>query len=380
MTLDINNQLADKTFYASPTHKIHSTECHHCRPNQSGWRKLNSFVEALDGFYHFCRLCCPSESEIASLRQTIDSVSESSTENFQSSATKGELVSQTQKNQPELSNVTTNQVFSNKDKQPVNQTESEKTESKTTSGISVANSERQDNIADKSKIISNSEARQKSNQDKNKLEEERQPKKRYKILAGNGCHQAIAEVKGILVPPAEESGKFMLILSDGIELEVIFRNSRLKWIAYNRSDWVLGAHWFRGYPKMRDDRLVGFQIIAWDGNMPTNKNGEELWQFTGLWTLQKNLTVQRSMMEEDIRKIAKETGFIKKFKYTFTNSFDWVKSKKLWIGYVYKLICRRDGERLQIQRVIPFACPRIKPVPKNRKPNQGKGSFKHYKS
>ena len=47
-------------------------------------------------------------------------------------------------------------------------------------------------------------------------------------LTFSGCHQAIAEVQGILVPPTEEGGKFMLILSDGIQLEVLFRDSRLK--------------------------------------------------------------------------------------------------------------------------------------------------------
>lgn len=190
-------------------------------------------------------------------------------------------------------------------------------------------------------------------------------RKRYKILAGNGCHQAIAEVQGILIPPTEENGSFNLVLPDGLQIEATFKTPRLHWIAQNK-DYILGPHWFRGYPKMKDDKLVNLQIIAWDGNMPSNKRGEETWEFVGVWTAQKNITVQRSMMTKDIRKIARETGFIKKFKYTFINSYDWVKSRKLWVGYVYKVQCKREGDTFVIRRVTPYACPRIKPVPKSR--------------
>ncbi|WP_241735260.1 hypothetical protein [Cyanobacterium stanieri] len=194
-------------------------------------------------------------------------------------------------------------------------------------------------------------------------------KKRYKILVGNGCHQAIAEVYGILVPPAEENSCHSLILPDGYTLEATFKDARLKWLAHNKQQ-VLGAHWFRGYPKMKDDKLVGFQIVAWDMDMPTNPKGWETWEFIGIWTVQKNLTVQRSMGLKEIREQAKETGFIKKFKYTFNNTYDWLKSKKLWTGYVYKILCRREKDTLKIQKVIPYACPRVKPVPRNKTHNQ----------
>ncbi len=214
----------------------------------------------------------------------------------------------------------------------------------------------------------------KSSTDKKKISSDNsqnanQERKRYKILAGNGCHQAIAEIQGILVPPSEEGESFSLILPDGLQIEASFKTSRLHWIAQNK-DYMIGLHWFRGYPKMKDDKLISLQIIAWDGNMPSNTKGDEHWEFIGIWTAQRNITVQRSMMTKDIRKIAKETGFIKKFKYTFTNSYDWVKNRKLWIGYVYKILCQRNGDTFEIKKVIPYACPRIKPVPKtnnNRK-------------
>jgi hypothetical protein len=206
--------------------------------------------------------------------------------------------------------------------------------------------------------------------EKIKHQEEINPK-RYKILAGNGCHQAIAEVQAMLMRPSQEGEKFKLILPDGFELDASFKNPRLKWLAYNK-DTVIGLHWFRGYPKMSEGKLVCFQIIAWDGDMPTSSKGWETWEFIGLWTPQKNLTVQRSMTMKEIRSMAKETGFIKKFKYYFTNSREWVVNKKLWIGYVYKLICQREGDTLKIKKVIPFACPRVKPVPKGKTDFKGK--------
>lgn len=179
---------------------------------------------------------------------------------------------------------------------------------------------------------------------------------------------AIAEVHGILVPPTEENSCHNLILPDGCVLEATFKDARLKWLAHNR-EGVLGAHWFRGYPKMKNNKLVGLQIIAWDMNMPTNERGWETWEFIGVWTVQKNLTVQRSMGLKEVRQQARETGFIKKFKYTFNNTYDWLKNKKLWSGYVYKILCRREGDSLKIQKVIPYACPRTKPLPRNKNHN-----------
>jgi hypothetical protein len=191
-------------------------------------------------------------------------------------------------------------------------------------------------------------------------------KKRYKILAGNGCHQAICEVQGMLIPPTEKEGKFQLILPDGLQVDASFKTSRQHWLAMNKPEIVTGLHWFRCYPKMSDNKLVGLQILAWDGNMTNNKF--ENWEFIGVWTAQRNITVQRTMSDKDIRKIAKETGFIKKFKYTFTNSFDF--KRALWMGYVYKILATRKGDSFEIRKVIPYACPRIKPKPPERKPRK----------
>ena len=92
----------------------------------------------------------------------------------------------------------------------------------------------------------------------------------------------------------------------------------------NKPEIVTGLHWFRGYPKFAEDKLAAVQIFAWDGNM--TENNSEQWEFIGVWTAQRNLTVQRTMANEEVRKEAKETGFIKKFKYIFTNSFDFKRS------------------------------------------------------
>nr|WP_242412018.1 hypothetical protein [Cyanobacterium sp. IPPAS B-1200] len=211
-----------------------------------------------------------------------------------------------------------------------------------------------------------SEVKDKKTKSKKKKKDKKPPAKKYKILAGNGCHQGIAEVQGILVPPIDDEGSHQLILPDGLALEATFAHNYLKWLAFNQPN-ISGAHWFRGYPKMQDNKLVALQIVGWDGNMPTNEKGWEKWEFIGVWTIQKNLTVQRSMGDKDVKEQAIKTGYIKKFKFTFSNSEDWVKQKKLWIGYVYQLICRREGDTLKIQKVIPYACPRFKPVAKPKK-------------
>nr|OEJ77582.1 hypothetical protein A5482_15395 [Cyanobacterium sp. IPPAS B-1200] len=211
-----------------------------------------------------------------------------------------------------------------------------------------------------------SEVKDKKTRSKKKKKDKKPPAKKYKILAGNGCHQAIAEVQGILVPPIDAESSHQLILPDGLALEATFTHNYLKWLAFNQPN-ISGAHWFRGYPKMQDNKLVALQIVGWDGNMPTNDQGWEKWEFIGVWTIQKNLTVQRSMGDKDVKEQAIKTGYIKKFKFTFSNSEDWLKRKKLWIGYVYQLICRREGDTLKIQKVIPYACPRFKPVAKPKK-------------
>ena len=205
----------------------------------------------------------------------------------------------------------------------------------------------------------------KSKKEKIAKQEKPPEKKRYKILAGNGCHRAIAEVQGMLVQSTEESGKFSLILTDGLQIQAFFKTPQLHWLACN-TEAIQGLHWWRGYPKVSDNKLVCFQIIAWDGAMTDNKY--EKWEFIGVWTAQRNITVQRTMSEKDIRKLAKETGFIKKFKYTFTNSYDFKRS--LWVGYVYKILASRKGDSFEIRKVIPYACPRIKPKPPERKPRK----------
>ena len=209
------------------------------------------------------------------------------------------------------------------------------------------------------------QSEEKSQAKKKKSKEKQPEKKRYKILAGNGCHQAICEVQAMLIPSPESDNKFQLILPDGLQVDAMFKDPNQYWLVNYKPEYVLGMHWFRCYPKLANDKLVGLQIVAWDDkNMTSNKN--EQWEFIGVWTAQRNITVQRTMSDKEIRKEAKETGFIKKFKYTFTNSFDFKRS--LWIGYVYKIIASREGDKLTIRKVIPYACPRIKPKPPERKP------------
>ena len=96
---------------------------------------------------------------------------------------------------------------------------------------------------------------------KKKSKEKPSEKKRYKILAGNGCHRAIAEVQGMLVQSTAESGKFSLILPDGLQIQAFFKTPQLHWLACN-TEAIQGLHWWRGYPKVSDNKLVCFQIIA----------------------------------------------------------------------------------------------------------------------
>ena len=211
-----------------------------------------------------------------------------------------------------------------------------------------------------------------------KGKKEKKEKKRYKIAVGNGCHKAICDVQGMLVPNAQEEGNFVMILPDGLQVDARFKTKYLHVLAMKHPERIQGMHWFRCYPKLANDRLVCLQIIAWDGDIAENKNGKEYWEFIGAWTAQRNITVQRSMAIKEVRQIARETGFIKKFKYTFTNSFDFKRS--LWMGYVYKIIGQRDGDQLKIRKVVPFACPRFKPKPpeKNfksrKKRDEGRGT------
>lgn len=344
-------------YYVSPSGKIHESSCRHCQPDKEGWQKLDSFLQGFTEGYQPCRLCCPSEAEIKILQ-------ESSSNSIELTEESPQEVTIPEKEKTQATSIT--EVA-----EDAKESKSKKTQDSPSSDVK----------NDKSESKKEATVKKQGSQEK-KPEVE---KKRYKILAGNGCHQAIAEIQGILIPPHEENAPFLIILPDGFQLEATFKNPRLKWIAYNNPEAVIGAHWFRVYPKMKDDKLISVQIIAWDKGMPTNPREEETWEFIGVWTAQRNITVQRSMTMEEIRKIAKETGFIKKFKYTFINSFDFVKQKKLWMGYVYKLICRRKGDVLEIKRVIPYACPRFKPEPKNftkdndRDKKYNKGDKKDFK-
>ncbi|BAQ65130.1 hypothetical protein [Geminocystis sp. NIES-3709] len=361
-----NPQSTSPIYYVSPSGKVHAETCRHCQPEKEGWQKLDSFLNGINKGYQPCRLCCPSESEIK-VEENTNQQSETII-----AVTKESVIATSQDSEKVEETTITAQV-------------KEITSPDTEAITKTPDKEVKENTASETKVKqTKSKEKKDSTPKKQEKEKEKIEKKRYKILAGNGCHQAIAEIQGILVPPQGENEPFLIILPDGFQLEATFKTPRIKWMAMN-TDVVIGAHWFRVYPKMKDDKLISVQIVAWDKNMPSNPRGEEHWEFTGVWTAQKNITVQRSMMTDDIRKTAKETGFIKKFKYTFINSFDWVKNKKLWMGYVYKIICKRKGDVLEIKKVIPFACPRIKPDPKNfkrsddRDNNDNKGEKKDFK-
>ncbi len=363
------NERAENIFYLSPTLKIHSQECRYCHPDSEGWQQLESLAIGISQGYQACRLCCPPILETIEQKKPAMGLSEVELLPEASSEEEEEILSENETQLLVESNLqspsnsqaeSSNQVLS----KPKAKSNSHKSNSQLSSGsVLTANAELESETLfehDRSKEKAEAKKDYTRDQDQDKLE-----KKRYKILVGNGCHQAIAEVKGMLVRPSEKGDKFKLILPDGVELDATFKTPHLKWLAFNQ-DRIIGLHWFRGYPKMRENKLVCFQIIAWDGDMPTSPKGWERWEFTGLWTPQRNLTVQRSMGVKEIRSIAKETGFIKKFKFSFNNAQEWIASKRLWIGYVYKLLCRREGDMLKIQKVIPYACPRIKPSPKGR--------------
>lgn len=390
MTQETNLTSTIPIYFVSPGGKIHAETCRHCQPHKEGWQRLDSFTSGIEKGYQACRLCCPSNTKIQTLSSDpVISVSDISvSEEKISTVTLSEdkpldvAVAETSVNNEikvTKEEIITENLITKKTLEISKSTDKAKANSDETKDQSKAKKEES---AGKNKANSNKNKVQ-SGDKKDKFKEAKTSKKsepeiekkRYKILAGNGCHQAIAEVQGILVPPSDPDQHFLLILPDGFQIEVTFKTPRLHWIARNQ-DTILGSHWFRGYPKMKDNKLISLQIIAWDKDMPTNPRGFETWEFTGVWTAQKNITVQRSMMMEDVRKLAKETGFIKKFKYTFTNSFEWVKNKKLWMGYVYKILCQRKGDTLEIKKVIPYACPRHKPDPKGFvKRDDGKNNY-----
>ena len=284
MTQEINTQLADKTFYTSPTKKIHSTECRHYRSDKPGWQKIDSLLTAIDEGYQLCRICCPSQDEINALRQqatsslppssmdtslasvtqeiasdsklvTETSETQSGAENLptptdspDSSADKivaAETTNQKVEGDNQISEITaetksdstskqksspseekqTTEVSQNESEEAISKTEAksdenkqeekteaksdenkqeEKTEAKSkkkkkkkkTQQKSESDTEKAENKGD---TKSDSKSDQKQKKDKDKSDSPKEPKKRYKVLPGNGCHQAIAEVQGILV-------------------------------------------------------------------------------------------------------------------------------------------------------------------------------------
>jgi hypothetical protein len=357
MTQETNQTLTIPIYFVSPSGKIHAQTCRYCQPHKEGWQRLDSFTSGIEKGYQACRLCCPSNTE----RQTLSSdpiislsdisvseekistatplentllevaVAETSAHN-ETKVTKEEIIAENLMTKKPLEiDKSTNKTKANSDETK------NKSEVKTDQSTDKTKAN-----SDKAKDKSGGKKDQSQEAKTSKKSEPQIEKKRYKILAGNGCHQAIAEVQGILVPPSEPDQHFLLILPDGFQIEVTFKTPRLHWIARNQ-DTILGSHWFRGYPKMKENKLISLQIIAWDKDMPTNPRGFETWEFTGVWTAQKNITVQRSMMMEDVRKIAKETGFIKKFKYTFTNSFEWVKIKNYGWDMSIKFYVKEKG-------------------------------------
>lgn len=185
-------------------------------------------------------------------------------------------------------------------------------------------------------------------------------KPRYKLLTGNGTHTAVGEFIGVL---HGSSDKYLITFTDGFTVEAKFFGY------HNNSKYKLkcmGKHYFRGYPCVKDSKLIAVTITSVDSpSIITNLNKakrDELWFFRGLWTPQKNLSVQRSFTAEGVKKQAKETGFIKKYKFTFANSSEW--RTKLWFSYVYEVCCSRAQDSFMIRRVTPFCCPRRKPLKK----------------
>nr|WP_069791000.1 hypothetical protein [Cyanobacterium sp. IPPAS B-1200] len=337
-------------YYISPTNKIHSNQCRHFKADTDGWQKMSSYSEAISTGAKPCQICCSqiSVSPIETTNKQQDLLTQPVTD-FSKSSSQEDVKTSGKKNKRSIACSITS----------FNTTEKLKTTSTQQDLFTQP-------VTKQPQSSSQNDVKTSKKKSKNK---KKTPAKRYKILAGNGCHQAISEVQGILVPPIDDESSYQLILPDGLALEATFSNPYLESLALKQPN-ILGVHWFRGYPKMQDTKLVSFQIVGWDGNMPTNEQGWERWEFIGLWTLQKNLTVQRSITARTVRKEARQTGFITEFKFTFSNTEDWIQEKKLWIGYVYKLLCCREEDTLKIQKVIPYACPRVKPVPKPKPVNK----------
>lgn len=187
----------------------------------------------------------------------------------------------------------------------------------------------------------------------------------YKILVGNSSHLAIGEFKGVFVEQPGES-KHKMILLNGVQVTCSFRSRSAGKGAIAAAK---GRHIFRGYPKV-DARGI-LQHIELTCVDPTEEifnlqRIDDRWMFIGLWTPQRNITVQRSMANAKTRAEVRKTKYLPKYKYPFVNSYDFKRS--LWMGYVYKVEAKlNDNGQFEICRVTPFACPRNKPLPNNRR-------------
>lgn len=165
-------------------------------------------------------------------------------------------------------------------------------------------------------------------------------KKRDAILKGNGQHQALCEVKGVLTSPTE------MILTDGTVLQVGSNNPRVRHIL--KTQKANGLNWFRGYPKLdKENNLTSLELVSWGASILTPPEDSESYIFKGIW-LQKHLLVQRDINVPFVAKYYKEKGRIFTFKYFFSNGDYYTKKEKLINNELYLLKAKRKGNKLRI--------------------------------
>jgi len=214
---------------------------------------------------------------------------------------------------------------------------------------------------DKKELPKPSKSSKSSNISKAKAKEYRKPF--YKLLAGNGCHQALGEFIGS-VHEDPIHGLVLKFAADDITVPLRFNG-------YNNNEKFkqkcLGNHYFRGYPTTKNGMIVSITITSVDpiNRLFTSTSPEwEYWHFRGLWTVQQNITVQRGIDKLNTLNVARQTGFIKKYKFKFVNYSAY--SSKLTPGYVYTIMAHRVGNFYYIDSVTPFCCP-LNPPKVNRK-------------
>ena len=239
------NKIAEHIFYLSPTLKIHSKECRYCHPDSEGWQQLESLAVGISQGYQACRLCCPSISETMNQQKTavrqaeVEPLPESYPEKEEKLQSENETQLFPESNPQSSSGIEP----SSEDKSPSNPLAESSNQAS-----SKPNADSDSQPSSDSLLPVDDQLESETLSEDKKSKEKTEEKKRYKILAGNGCHQAIAEVRGMLVRPSEKGDKFKLILPDGLELDATFKTPHLKWLAFNQ-DRIIGLHWFRGYPK-----------------------------------------------------------------------------------------------------------------------------------